>query len=48
MRYINLIYRNYYNDIIIKGIIGKRIYTYYTKTQAIRLYNKEAKEKQNG
>ena len=48
MRYINLIYRNAYNDIIIKGIIGNRIYTYYTKSQAIRLYNIEAKEKQNG
>ena len=48
MRYINLIYRNAYNDIVIKGVIGRKIYTFYTKTQAIRLYNKEAKEKQNG
>ena len=45
MRYINLVYRNACNDIVIRGVIGGRIYTFYTKAQAISLYNKEAKEK---
>ena len=45
MKYINSIDRNLHNAIVISGVIGKRIYYYYTKQQAIRLYNKEVKEK---
>lgn len=45
MKYISSIDRNLLNAIVIYGAIGKRIYYYYTKQQAIKLYNKEAKEK---
>lgn len=48
MKYITSIETNNHNEIIIYGVIGKRRYYYYTKQQAIRLYNKEAKEKVYG
>lgn len=44
MRYIHLIDNTIHNAIIIYGRIGKRVYYYYTKKQAIRLYNKECKK----
>ena len=48
MKYITSIETNKQNEIIIYGVVGKRRYYYYTKTQVIRLYNKEAKEKAYG
>lgn len=48
MRYITSIETNNHNEIIIYGVIGKRRYYYYTKTQAIRLYNKEARKSAYG
>ncbi len=44
MKYITSIETNNHNEIIIYGDIGKRRYYYYTKTQAIRLYNKEVRK----
>ena len=48
MRYITSIETNNHNEIIIYGVFGKRRYYYYTKTQAIRLYNKEARKSTYG
>ena len=39
MKNIYLIEKNIHNAIIIYGRIGKRIYYYYTKKQAIKNYN---------
>lgn len=47
MKYINLIEQND-STIVIRGLIGKRIYVYYTKREAVRKYNKECKEKSYG
>ena len=44
MKNIYLIDRNIHNAIIIYGRIGKRVYYYYTKKQAIRNYNNLCKK----
>lgn len=44
MKYIALIEKNYMNNIIIFGTIGKRVYCQYSKKEAIKLYNKECKK----
>ena len=44
MKYITLIDADIHNAIVIYGKIGKKAYYYYTKNQAIRLYNKECKK----
>lgn len=44
MKNIYLIDRNIHNAIIIYGRIGKKVYYYHTKKQAIRNYNKLCKK----
>lgn len=44
MRYIHNVYRDH-GWYAISGVIGWRRYLYYTKREAMRKYNQEAKEK---
>jgi len=44
---IYLIERNYLNALIIYGAIGKKVYYFYSKKDAIQDYNKQCKEKNN-
>ena len=45
MKYIDLVEINYNGAVVIYGVLGKRAYFDYTKTEAIKKYQTEAKEK---
>ena len=44
MRYISMIYKSFQGALVIWGVAGIRQYLFYTKKEAIKQYNAEAKQ----